>query len=217
MEVTIVYYIYLNPLRNWQALLMAQLHDLVSYELTHYKVLMMVASEESSYFTEAEQLAREIIPNIIIHRWNHNQYEYPGLLLVHQVALQSSNPTNHVILYFHSKGMVNSTAGGIRTEHNLKLTQAVIQPWREILPLFIDLTLNKVGYEASTQGFQWFNFWWARASYLQQLEHPKASPDDRWYYEFWLSHLKEGVSSSMDCYSLSFKIRGKPNRELPLL
>lgn len=87
-----------------------------------------------------------------------------------------SDPTRHILLYFHTKGMVNGhTPKSLRTFQNLLLTNHVIRPWREILALFDrDSSLNKagrccsplfsVGFGTTSSGFElpMYTNWWSR-------------------------------------------------------
>lgn len=53
--------------------------------------------------------------------------------------------------------------------------------------------VNKVGLLASEAGFYWFNFWWARGSYLaavpKPLRHTRAGAEvERHYYMGWVGY-----------------------------
>lgn len=208
MRLSVVYFIYLFPTHDWRVLLTAQLTDLRELSAVAADTHIVISGDGDSGFAEAETLARRLLPAIHIHPYPNNNYEYAGLALVHRLAVQSKDPSNHLILYHHSKGMVNSNHQQVRTHENMALTRAVILPWRQIVAHFAsNPLLMKAGYAADTRGLIWFNFWWARASYLQRLSPPAIS-SDRYQYEEWLSQLRDGsvrgfrYSGAEDCLSL---------------
>jgi len=210
MRLSVVYFIFLNPAHAWRELLSAQLRDLVTFKLDERAadIHIVISGDSTSNFAEAEAIARALLPAIHIHMWPHNHYEYPALDLVHRLAGQSKDPTNHLILYHHSKGMVNSTHSEIRTRENLALTQTVIAPWLHVEAQFLaNPNLMKAGYAAASGGWIWFNFWWARASYLRRVSQPRVTTN-RWLHEEWLAHVKDVSSQgyhycgAADCLSL---------------
>ena len=139
-----------------------------------------------------------MIPKAVISITTQNLFEYPGIRRVwelgQQIPVEELNDS--LILYFHSKGMFNGNYSEVRSGMEPKLFQYVIDPWRNITLAFQnDSSINKAGFLKSKAGFIWYNFWWARASYVQKLVCPIAFDESdeikRYYYEEWLARLDE--------------------------
>lgn len=113
-----------------------------------------------------------------------NQFEYPGIMRAWRLGRKHAE-TDDLIMYVHSKGVTHQNTfdrsmaahicGRIMREH---------RHIREVLRTRSDI--NKVALIASDRGFAWYNFWWARASYLSGVERPIRT-ERRHYYERWLS------------------------------
>ena len=71
------------------------------------------------------------------------------------------------------------------------LFNGTIVPWRQVIKAFQgNETVDRIGMFSSPAGWMWFNFWWARASYLQTVVEPVRTTR-RHYYESWLGNLYE--------------------------
>jgi hypothetical protein len=142
---------------------------------------------------EAFALVRGILPGARVTRSPLNRFEYPGILALWelaQYAIPRQDAHNHVVLYFHSKEMINHKNAPGRGFWNGRLSRVVVRDWRRIVARFAaDPGVNKAGYHVSELGWVWWNFYWVRASYLLQLTRPTVS-SYRHYYEFWLGQLK---------------------------
>jgi hypothetical protein len=91
---------------------------------------------------------------------------------------------NYITLYFHSKGIMRSHE---RTKIELQCFKTVIDQWKHALYIFNTFPLiNKIGCSASKEGWCWYNFWFARNTYLSNIEEPIIS-ENRYYYEDWLA------------------------------
>jgi len=91
-----------------------------------------------------------------------------------------------LVLYFHSKGIFSNPNTSIRAKDHIKLTDSVIKPWKRIVKRFQDDSkMNKAGFGVAPNGSVWYNFWWARASYLAGCPKPLLT-ERRHYYEEWL-------------------------------
>lgn len=196
--VTVVYYAYLSPNR-WQCIVNGQLNDLVNVGLTNRCMVHVVLCGDARQLIAARQTVRSILKHFHhhIHETQQNQFEYPGIKLVHDLAL--ANP-DHVFLYFHSKGMVFHEQQA-RLPEERALFEHVVRPWRHVLSLFETLPhVNKIGFGASLAGFMWGNFWWARGTYLARCQPPVVT-DDRFSCEAWIGHCGPCMSY-IDCFSL---------------
>jgi len=204
----VVYFAYLDVGdKNWNT---SRAKDLVTLQLKELKdvgladaakeVHVVYNSPKRSNFNNASALrlgkatknAKSIIPKLFIHKERGNAFEYPALSLVWDIAnnIPEAERANSVILYFHSKGMSNGSKEKVKTPENTELTDIVIKPWKDIVERFAsDPAVNKAGHSASDTGFMWFNFWWARASYIVGCPRPILT-ERRHYYEDWVGRRK---------------------------
>lgn len=61
-----------------------------------------------------------------------------------------------------------------------------MRPWQQIVQRFLaDKQCAKAGWCSSDTGVMWFNFWFARATFLADMLRPELVAD-RYYYETWL-------------------------------
>ena len=198
-------------------LIAAQMKDLVDFGLADAakSIHIVVSTSKDNDFNnstetrldEVKDIVHSIIPKAEFHRSSGNRHEYPGIRRAWDIArkVPANEKKETYILYFHSKGMINGTGGQmyrgtkyeIRTPENNWLTKVVIEPWRDIIGRFkSDPSVNKVGYGGAKEGFCWFNFWWARASYLAGCPRPILT-SDRYYYETWLGKRENGEEGSV--------------------
>lgn len=208
IKIHIVYFGYLDAKdKNWknshpQKVMLTQLNDIKEFGLVEAaKTINIVFTnpKKSDFNNAAEKRADEIIasvketlPSAIINRTPGNQHEYPGIHLVWNIANDTAEADrkNTVILYFHAKDITHDNSG-VRSGGNMNLTDTVIKPWKAIVERFKrDPAINKAGRAASDAGFIWYNFWWARASYIAACERPILT-ERRHYYEDWVGRLKE--------------------------
>ena len=199
LRVTVVFFSVVNPNRDWRRFFDVQIGQLVSCGLASAASIEIILSSLEPKVTNdtvqmlhnARDHVRRIVPTASILIAGSNHFEYPGIQRVWQLAVSDVDPANHVILYLHGKSMVNHGDDGLaRSQLNKHLMDTVVCPWRIVLRFFeSDTSLAKAGYAVGEKGNMWFNFWWARSSYLVQLVEPVLT-SDRYYYEHWLSFLR---------------------------
>ena len=134
--------------------------------------------------------------NIQINYYNFNEYEYRGIKKVYDLG-KIYNSDKDIILYFHSKGITKYETyfETINFDYNNLLND--INRVKEIFDIFPKI--NKVGLMSSQPGWIWYNFWFARGSYIFDMLEPLIS-GNRHYYEEWL-HLNNNIIK-YDCYSI---------------
>jgi hypothetical protein len=214
LRLSVVYFSVVNPNRDWKRFFDEQLGQLVSSRLTvraSIEVILssMDANEVTSDSLRLLQQARahvhKTIPTATVTLAGSNHFEYPGIRRVWELAVSDADPENHVIVYFHGKSMVNHGADGLaRSELNKHLMDTVIYPWNDVLQAFAsNSTLQTAGYAIGDKGNAWFNFWWARSSYLARLVEPKLTRD-RYYFEHWLSFMRPDVCDRPDRVRLAY-------------
>lgn len=196
-DICVVYYAYLNP-AGWEKVVAEQLQSLSNSGLPNASQPYIVLCGSPSDTEKASALASQLIPNAILFKFTDNNYEYSALDLVWKLAQATPE---RLFLYFHSKGVVRGN--GQRSLEEKKLFSEVVMPWQKIRDLFVDKHINKVGYAASPSGFCWYNFWWARGSYLAYCQQPHLS-SNRHDYESWVHRMRDGTRTGpLDCYSLA--------------
>jgi len=191
-RISIVYFanLFVNPSYG-PRLIREQLMDLITTGVARMSRVHIVLSvpedfDHSSFQNMLTLLFQKEYRTLIFHINNDNCHEYPGIQRVHSLALEEPSSC-HYILYFHSKGITRFHGRRERTERALHST--VIAPWKDILQIFeTHPQIDKVGSSASTGGWIWWNYWWARASYLVQVEKP-VKTERRHYYEDWLCRV----------------------------
>ncbi|EWM20256.1 hypothetical protein Naga_100345g5 [Nannochloropsis gaditana] len=202
----VVYYTLLDSSHPWEELLTLQMAEMVTFGIagraasiyvelsTDGDVFLLPNSNNKSInvLEAASDIVNSLLPTAKVTVWNKNTFEYPGIHRLWEIAhYDEYQDDSTVLLYFHGKGMVNSDHTHIRTADNKKLTHTVLKPWREILQRFkYHPELMKAGYAmAPDGGFAWYNFFWARAFYVREVEEPELT-SQRHYYEDWLARLK---------------------------
>lgn len=205
-DIAIVYMIYINPNVDWKKIVRTQLQDVARTKILSSSDLHIVVSNPNkvadvkNFFSQLECAYKNI------EYYDENKFEYWAIYYLWN--LSQTNFNYKYVTYFHTKGM--SYASDLkRNKMERVLTYYNFNMWKECLKIFNDEDrINKIGlfpaidtesYPASG-GWIWFNFWWARMEYVRHLEEP-IDTHDRYYYERWLSKIKEG-NPLIDCYSL---------------
>ena len=160
-------------------------------------VVATVKEEESGEFTKE---CLRLFPKAVVTCTFTNQYEYPGILKVWELAQTHRRP-NDLVLYFHSKGVTRHDS---YKKNENDAYNVVLKDMDRIYDIFATFpTIDKVGYFSGGNGWIWYNFWYARGSYLCQVERPVLT-NRRHYYEHWLGRK---VPSEQDMF---------PSKERPL-
>lgn len=178
----VVYFIncLMNP--NFFTWLENQINLVKNFNAPIYIVATITPSEEENF----KVATRNLFPdnNITIECYYENEFEYRGILKAWELG-QIHNTRNDIILYFHSKAITRFSTYESMEEllvYNIILKD--IQKIKEIFSIFPKI--NKVGFCNSNAGWMWYNFWYARGSYINNNEKPFKMNNNRWYYEDWL-------------------------------
>lgn len=135
-------------------------------------------------------------------------HEYHGIHKAWELG-QLHSGSEDVIFYFHSKGITHhnnySTFERLQKK-NARETTSVIQSTslvEEVFDLFPSVAKVGISYSKG-HGWVWYNYWYARGSYIKKTDEPRLKPTDRYYYESWLGISYQGKrSESSMCYSTS--------------
>lgn len=182
-KIHIVYFINCLKNVNWIQWLINQMNLLIETKLFEISTIYIQAivneNDKNKINEELEQILNK---KYIIDFYTKDSHEYFGLKKVWEIGQLNDNE-NDLILYFHSKGITRSSN---YVFHDAPYNK-VISEYKKILNIF-DLfpSIDKVGIHSSKMGWIWYNFWWARCSYIKNVECPIIT-ERRHYYEDWLS------------------------------
>jgi len=193
MEYLIVYYVFINPQKNWKQIVSGQIGDLKQAGIyVGNNVHCVVCTPNGNLFQECKRLINN--QNINYTHVLENNFEYPGIKKLHELGTLYPHK---ILFYMHTKGMVYHQCHG-RLPHEMNLLRSTIKNWKYTLNIFKEYqNVQKVGLFPAYNGTVWFNFFWIRGSYLKSLSPPVLSKN-RYYYE----HLYINSNSSVDCFSL---------------
>mmetsp|Transcript_24934 Transcript_24934/g.59224 ORF Transcript_24934/g.59224 Transcript_24934/m.59224 type:complete len:315 (-) Transcript_24934:1620-2564(-) len=119
-------------------------------------------------------------------------FEYNGIHKLWEIG-QTFSGRQNIAIYFHSKGITRAktwdeyivTQGGGRNGL-ANLTANVFSQMDRVLEAFTLFPfVDVVGWDCSKGGFVWYNFFYARGSYVRTVEEP-ITTQRRHYYEDWL-------------------------------
>jgi hypothetical protein len=219
-HIAIVYYVYINPAKDWQQFVREQLNDLQKTGvLAAADLYIVVANPNGAHGVAAFFNTFKHVYTDIEFR-AENKFEYWGIARVWQLA--QDRPQYNYFSYFHTKGMSYPEAGRVKIEQ--ALTYYTFKDWRFFIKLFEQqASMNKIGLFPALKvnkkgkvrgGWIWYNFWWARADYLRALEPPQFAPKHRYYYEEWLSYLRLDTDAKYtDSWSSYSQIQAVYNNE----
>jgi len=200
--------LYANPTHGVQ-LIRQQLKDLINTGLVDVSTLHIVLSMPRHRVPNVRERIYSLFSGhqrVLFHINNEDCDQYPGLQLVYSMSVVNQYFSSSYVLYFHSKGMAEYR--GKRQYAEKALHKTVIQPWKMVLEIFEKHpTIDKIGSSFSQNGCVWFNYWWARASYLAKLEPPSKTTN----HEEWLSYVLRDpykniiLFDNKNCWALSVK------------
>jgi hypothetical protein len=146
---------------------------------------------------KAIKAVQRVDPAIInITATNDTNFEYMGVHKAWTLAkTECPDVDKCIILYFHSKGAFNNFNGiHPRTFHNIMLTNLIPNDWKYVINVFQEnVNASSIGMNTgctTTAPWQYHNFWWARARFLNILEEPKTKVD-RHYYEYYTGQVPQ--------------------------
>lgn len=195
-KIIIVYFFYVSNRSNWRAILSGQLYQLKGTGILPEAEFYIHVTDTLGYFAEIKAIISQITPNAHIQVSDKNEFEYPPLKLVHDLAIKNADAT---FLYFHSKGMTHKLHS--RSLEDITLFTETFERWRRNLQLLQQSKASKMGLFPSRTGWIWYNFWYAKGAYLASLEAPEKS-ENRYVYESWLGGKYLDLSGWQTCFGL---------------
>ena len=127
------------------------------------------------------------LPNVSVHTYNGNAYEYPATHFLWQLACASPD---RIFVYFHNKGVKNSLKNRhpSRISAEMLMFNEVVAPWRHYVRLFSDPATapDAAGFAASQIDFYWHNFHWMQGRFISRLAEPYMATSRFYYEKRWL-------------------------------
>lgn len=191
LPVRIVYYVnsYMND--NYWLLVRSQLLDLKKNGILsedNVTLFIVFAGDNKQHRFIEKKVSKLFNRKNKVHLecTTDNSNEFPGIDKVWSLSQENSEG---LILYFHSKGISHLKLSWLKRSRLRKekvIFSKVIGEWKKNF-LWFDhiITANKLGIQSGGRGWIWYNFWWARSSYIKNLEKPYKL-NRRHYYEDWL-------------------------------
>jgi hypothetical protein len=206
-KINIVYFIWINPNKNYNAIIKGQLTDLKKSGILNIsKFFIEISCQYENLNVSINNLIKETIGDSLyeINFHSENYYEYFGIKKLYDLALVEPNK---YYLYFHSKGMFNYDNINERHKYEKSLTKGTIYQYKKIIKIFDKYdNIRRIGLFPSSlheQNFIWLNFFWSKGIYLNSCENPIIT-NDRFYYEKW-SGTGEKNSLTYNLYENNFK------------
>ena len=179
----IVYYINCMLNENYMEWLYNQINIVKNYSEKIYIIATIQKEKESDF----KCYVIKLFPSVMIECFYSEEFEYRGIMKVWKLGQLYKN-SNDIILYFHSKGMTHYQTfyQTLNDDYNIVLKNFDLI--NEIFMIFPKI--NKIGLFCGGIGWIWYNFWFARGSYINTVERP-IKTTRRHYYEDWLSRVVE--------------------------
>ena len=180
MKVKIVYFAYLIP-NKWESIVKEQLDSLKKIQL--YEESMNIYMSIISDDTELSKLKSLLENNYnkvqIYNVYKDNYYEYPGIQAIYNIA---EDDDDTLLLYFHSKGMTSN-----QHETRQYLFKYTVENYNQYVYEFNkNKNLDVAGMIPHINGFVYFNFFWARSSYIRNYCSKPEISEDRYIWEIWI-------------------------------
>ena len=194
-EIIIVYYIYINPNKDWKSIITGQIQDLRNINLlNHSKLFCVICTPYINLFNECINVIKSYSEYINYYHVTENNFEYPGIKKLHELGTLYPEK---IFLYMHSKGMVfHGTTG--RNYHEMQILRNTIKYWKYTLNIFKNYPfIDKAGLFPDNSGLIWFNFFWIRGSFLKGIDPPIIT-NNRYYYE----HYIRNKNNENNCFNL---------------
>jgi len=190
MKIKIVYFAYLIP-GKWESIIEEQLSSLYSMtSLCDISTIFMSIIDDTPGQQELKKL-RSLLSEkynkiYLMNIFLENVFEYPGIKTVYEL---STDNEHEYILYFHSKGMMSNQhrVRQLLFDYNIKTYEKIIDVMEKNLE--IDVSSAIIGLN----GFGYYNFWWARSSYIKKYcSKPQLTQTylryGRFTWEMWLGN-----------------------------
>jgi hypothetical protein len=132
------------------------------------KIYVISTIKKEAELAFREKIA-ELYSNVTIECYYENEFEYRGILKVWELG-KIYNKRHDIILYFHAKGTSHHPNYDYNRNDPYNIILKNIDLIKEIFSIFPPI--DKIGYCSGGTGWIWYNFWYARGSYINLVEKP---------------------------------------------
>jgi FkbM family methyltransferase len=188
MDFSIVYYIFINPNRDWKKIVQGQINDLLFEKMKPKNMYVCICCKNENLVDECIKIIPESF-NPIISLCKENNFEYPGIYKLWEIRKNCD-----IILYMHTKGMVYNNNSNNRSLSEKITLRNTIYNHRETLKLFNEKGVDKVGLWPNVDGSIFVNFFWIRGKAIPENEPVKTKY--RYYYENYILNHTDGYLKS---------------------
>ena len=203
----IIYFINSDISNCYLKLMKDQIDDFIKSKIFDYKKIklyfVVICSnlkkrKEIEYLLYLKGLKNYVNYEITYSKDNHKEYE--GVNKVWEIAKLNKND---LIIYLHAKGIsyMQNKLFYIRQPLEKFIFKCLIGNWKKNIELINRFnSIEKLGILSGGNGWLWFNFWIAKASYISELEKP-IKRNRACYYEDWLGrYLIKSKEKLFDIY-----------------
>lgn len=161
-----------------------------SHNCTEEKFLHETVNAISTFRKDAQTILE-------CHNDEKETYEYHGIHKAWKIGQEQQqqpdkNNSNAIIGYFHSKGVTRADNFNDYVVNHSHPTLHAMGRYEQVADAFALFPwIEKAGVFCGGCGWVWFNFWYARASYVNMLMEPVLT-ERRHYYEAWLGYKGSG-------------------------
>ena len=204
--INIIYFVWINPNKNYKNIIKGQLNDILNCKILEKANLYVeICCEDLNLIDSIKSIFSVIDIDFKINFYTKNYYEYYGIKKMYDLAIKE--PMKYY-LYFHSKGMFNYNNINERHIYEKTLTKGTLYQYEKVINLFEkNNDITKIGLFPSAHNnnnFIWFNFFWARGTYLNTCENPIIT-DNRYYYELWSGNGNNEMGKVYNLYENNYK------------
>jgi len=130
------------------------------------------------------------IPGITFVRHQKRSYEKYSLLMLKDLAQE--NPTARM-LYIHGKGISHPTKN--QDDWRMMMQHFLIVNWRLCTELLDNNDVVAANWRTFQKPHASGNFWWANASFINQLDARYLKDKDKMTNEFWIGSIPAKVAN----------------------
>jgi len=161
--------------------------------ILHVNNISAFRKKDAKTILECHDEEKETYEYYGIHKaWQIGQELHSSSSEVNNDNIISNNNNNAIIGYFHSKGVTRAPNFHEYVVNHSHPTLNTMGRYEQVADAFALFPwVEKAGEFCGGCGWVWFNFWYARASYVSMLTEPVVT-ERRHYYEAWLGYKGSG-------------------------
>lgn len=184
-RIIIVYYFYINHSKKWQNNLIGQMDDLKKSKILDVSKVFVILCSELNNFSEAIEIISKRVKEFNVIKINENLSEFPSIEVISEIVKMN---TDKFFLYFHNRGDFYDDNSDDRLSIEMKLTNNTLCYYDDIIYILDNYPdIQKIMLFPSNTGYSFYNFWFARGSYLITCKNISETETDSIECEKWIS------------------------------